>query len=480
MLALTGKKVMWSATLDDATFTYGLRDAIKDGYLCDYEIIVPYADTNQNEFETITNVLHERPEMRHVLAYCNTIDSATKFVAHVLDRGIKTRYFDGTTPLEVREQTLDSFQKNEFRMLVTIATLNEAADIPCADTCMFVEPRGSRVRTIQNIGRVLRTHPEKTKAYVVLPVSTGDGSDTGRMLFGALGGADRLIREKGVHTSHLSFIRIVDNTPADCGDMGGETYDSLCELYNRNVFYGNFKAKVEILIEHAKTGHTPFQDEMFGIHPVGSWVSNFRSEYSRGDMSDERAAILSAIQFWAWNQRDVDWDENVKKLKQNVAENGGELAEKGECGTLIHNIRNSYAGQRGISLTPERITQIESIAPYMWWHRDHYWCRMYLYLFNHFKDALNLPVRGGGQGWEKVFRSWVSCQRDRFNGCRTPLLEDWQYAVLMMVGGWRTFVSQADDRDAKIAKIVMTGRKIADERWFPRLTEFPIGLTVMH
>ena len=54
-------------------------------------------------------------------------------------------------------------------VLVTVEVLGEGINIPNADTCMFVEPRNSYRSIIQAIGRVLRHHPAKTLAHIVLP-----------------------------------------------------------------------------------------------------------------------------------------------------------------------------------------------------------------------------------------------------------------------------------------------------------------------
>ena len=56
-------------------------------------------------------------------------------------------------------------------MLVTVQTLSEGIDIPCADTAFFVEPRSARINVIQCVGRVLRRCPAtgKSLAHIVLP-----------------------------------------------------------------------------------------------------------------------------------------------------------------------------------------------------------------------------------------------------------------------------------------------------------------------
>ena len=80
-------------------------------------------------------------------------------------------------------------------ILVTVEVLGEGINIPNADTCMFVQPRQSYCSIVQAIGRVLRHHPAKTVAHIILPavvlpnlksdntssVRVGGGQDVGDM-----------------------------------------------------------------------------------------------------------------------------------------------------------------------------------------------------------------------------------------------------------------------------------------------------------
>ena len=86
--------------------------------------------------------------------------------------GLASWQTNGKTPSNKRGSVIAEFAgplQKPVHVLVTVEVLGEGINIPNADTCMFVEPRNSYRRIIQAIGRVLRHHPAKTLAHIVLP-----------------------------------------------------------------------------------------------------------------------------------------------------------------------------------------------------------------------------------------------------------------------------------------------------------------------
>eukprot|EP00435_Cladocopium_sp_Y103_P039308 s2512_g10.t1 len=86
--------------------------------------------------------------------------------------GLAAWHINAKTPFKKREAVIAAFAgslQKQVHVLVTVEILGEGINIPNADTCMFVEPRNSYRSIIQAIGRVLRRHPAKTLAHIVLP-----------------------------------------------------------------------------------------------------------------------------------------------------------------------------------------------------------------------------------------------------------------------------------------------------------------------
>lgn len=74
------------------------------------------------------------------------------------------------SPSEKREnQKKFEEDKNNPKILLSVDILNEGIDIPIIDSVFFAEERNSEPIIVQNIGRALRLHENKKKAYVILP-----------------------------------------------------------------------------------------------------------------------------------------------------------------------------------------------------------------------------------------------------------------------------------------------------------------------
>ena len=163
----------FSAThTEQPDFRYTMGQAIDDGVLCDYDITVP-AVTQHHAYVCLGNLLFKQAgRFRRVLAYCNTVREAKKFQMVLEELGLAAWHINSATSRKGRMAAIEVFSGDltkPVHVMVTVEVLGEGTNIPNADTCMFVEPRNSYRSVIQAIGRVLRHHPSKTLAHIVLP-----------------------------------------------------------------------------------------------------------------------------------------------------------------------------------------------------------------------------------------------------------------------------------------------------------------------
>ena len=150
-------------------FRYTMGRAIQEGVLCDYDITVPTVSKHHAYVCLGDLLLKQVGRFRRVLAYCNSIAEANRFR---MELGLAAWHINGKTPSHKRRAVIAEFAgplQKLVHVLVTVEVLGEGINIPNADTCMFVEPRNSYRSIIQAIGRVLRHHPAKTLAHIVLP-----------------------------------------------------------------------------------------------------------------------------------------------------------------------------------------------------------------------------------------------------------------------------------------------------------------------
>eukprot|EP00439_Symbiodinium_sp_Y106_P079113 s585_g17.t2 len=157
---------------EEVDFRYKMGEAIEEGVLCDYDLTVPVT-TEGHPYICLANLLlSQAGRFRRVLAYCNSVAEAKRFCQVLETVGLAAWHINGQSNRKVRERAMcefaDDLQK-PVHVLVTVQVLGEGVNIPNADTCMFVEPRSSYVSIIQAIGRVLRPHPSKPLAHIVLP-----------------------------------------------------------------------------------------------------------------------------------------------------------------------------------------------------------------------------------------------------------------------------------------------------------------------
>ena len=189
---------LFSAThKDESDFRYTMGQAIEDGVLCDYDIMVP-ALTAHHVYVCLADLLLKQAgRFRRVLAYCNSIAEARRFRKVLRELGLAAWHINGKTPLKKRETVIDEFAgplQKLAHVFVTVEILGEGINIPNADTCMFVEPRNSYRSIIQAIGRVLRCHPAKTLAHIVLPAVAISSSRAASM--SPAGGRSNSIHER--------------------------------------------------------------------------------------------------------------------------------------------------------------------------------------------------------------------------------------------------------------------------------------------
>ena len=157
---------------EEVDFRYSLGAAIEQGVLSDYDMVVPVTIQGHPYICLANFLLSQAGHFRRVLAYCNSIAEARRFRKVLETVGLATWHIHARTSRKIRARVMREFAgdlQKPVHVLVTVQVLGEGVNIPNADTCMFVEPRGSYVSIIQAIGRVLRLHPSKPVAHVVLP-----------------------------------------------------------------------------------------------------------------------------------------------------------------------------------------------------------------------------------------------------------------------------------------------------------------------
>ena len=179
-------------------FDYTFLDGLNDGYLNGFEICVDMFSQNSNAsmYDVIARAVLRHGKNR-ILTFHSGVNgekntSVWKFVDpdefqtafdRVVEkefpdkRGLYTkitmRGMDGETPSEQRKRWLHEMDKSplhEIYLIASCETIGEGVDTKHANMVVFVDPKTSNIKIIQNIGRVLRLNRESSYSVVLVPV----------------------------------------------------------------------------------------------------------------------------------------------------------------------------------------------------------------------------------------------------------------------------------------------------------------------
>ena len=214
-------------------FHYGFSQAVENGILSDYRVIVLAMDEGQIStavqsrlsdgssqlilddatkivgcWKALSKIgldgnLESRAEpMRRALAFCRSIASS-KLVRNEFEQVVRefqsasngseeegayceVRHVDGTYNARDRGRRLDWLKedagKNVCRILSNARCLTEGVDVPALDAIMFLHPRNSQIDVVQAVGRVMRKTSDKEMGYVILPVGIPPDLDADQAL----------------------------------------------------------------------------------------------------------------------------------------------------------------------------------------------------------------------------------------------------------------------------------------------------------
>lgn len=373
-------------------YAFGLEQAIGTGLLCDYHIVVPAfavvqeGQTKQPLSAKVAGLVAEHPEWSHILAYCNSLGAAEEFCGLLNGAGVPATWFSGATPVSQRRATVQAFEEGRYRALVSVRTLGEGVDIPCASVALFVEPRASHIDVAQCAGRVLRRSPGKTTATVVLP-SLDEEQDL-RSFVRALQAADPRLRQPGTLRGRLSILgRAADVAAED--RAGSARLEQLSE-----AAYDRFGAILEGEDRWARTlgllrrfvaerGRLPSQagggTDTYGGIQLAPWCQAQRHLKKTGRLAPERQRQLEGVPGWHWLRADR-WSAVFSCLQEymtassctrlpqvgtTVQLNGRSVDLAGWCARQ----RQEYKAK---SLPADKQIRLESIQGWWWETKSRY------------------------------------------------------------------------------------------------------------
>jgi superfamily II DNA or RNA helicase len=177
-----GADMALESVLSEVLYEYSISQAIADGFLIkpDFKIIqnqVRADSTYQKEYKS---GIVENKERNELIASLVDQKANTIILVQQLEHGEALKelipnstFIHGQESDTIREKALEDFRKGKINILIGTSVIGEGVDLPIANTLILAGGGKARSQVMQNIGRVLRICPGKTKALVI------DFKDTG-------------------------------------------------------------------------------------------------------------------------------------------------------------------------------------------------------------------------------------------------------------------------------------------------------------
>ena len=174
-LSDTKRAIYISATLDlpedDSLFyEYKVRQAIEEGYLCDYQFVFPIFKQEYITNEHLAYYLVHKQHESHCIIYASSCKEGQEFTQYLnyLRKGC-AGYIDANTSYKERQRLFAEFECGHIQFLVNIRILVEGFNAPHIRSIFFLKVSTSEIFIIQAIGRALRKHHDKLLATIYVP-----------------------------------------------------------------------------------------------------------------------------------------------------------------------------------------------------------------------------------------------------------------------------------------------------------------------
>lgn len=178
-----------SAIFQEIVFEYGIRKAIKDGYLCGIRAFRIETDLDLShvkktagdyaagQLERVVNT-EERNLLalehwqavagdRRTIVFCAGVGHSHAVADLFESAGIPAASVVGETDRDFRKDAVDRFRSGALRVLANVNVLTEGFDAPETDCILLLRPTQSWSLYAQMVGRGLRSAPGKADCAVI-------------------------------------------------------------------------------------------------------------------------------------------------------------------------------------------------------------------------------------------------------------------------------------------------------------------------
>ncbi|MEU6394719.1 Helicase associated domain protein [Streptomyces sp. NPDC046939] len=417
--------------------TYSHADAIDDGVLADYQLLVPtITDTDLRTHLTDpdahtaitrrTTALHlavlrsmTEHDLKHVIVYFQQIADAADFArqfGHTLRtlpaqqrpawaQDLLVQSINGTHTPDQRSRILTRFAQANRSVITNAQVLGEGVDLPAVDAVMFADRTASVRKIVQALGRALRKPPtlDTKTASLIIPAYVPPGADPTDLLgtpYEALWLVTAALRH---HDQSIAARAPRNTTPRRLDrdthrllarrfhfdftldpDSIARAMDLLAWPSDGATLSAPRRAGLAAALRyHAEHGHlrVPFDYEDAYGYRLGTFITGQRTAYHQGALLPDWITELENLGM-VWDDSKAAWQGHMTTVEAFHAEHGHLAIPTTEPGGQF--LTDQRALARKDRLPPDRNAQLTALDPH-WtlphgpdWHRKYHLLRRYI------------------------------------------------------------------------------------------------------
>lgn len=151
---------------DRLVYRYGIDDALRDGVLVPFE--VEYQTTDADVDTATIDLLRRRPPTGPGVVSATSIADAVEYADRLASEGLAAAAVHSRQGRAERAATIERLRVGDLRAVVFPELLSEGVDLPWLEW-LVLRRKVNRRRLVQQVGRVVRCSPGKTRAVVYDP-----------------------------------------------------------------------------------------------------------------------------------------------------------------------------------------------------------------------------------------------------------------------------------------------------------------------
>jgi predicted helicase len=464
VLSMDNKKVY-----GNVIYSYSLKEAIEEGHLCDYKIIVPLinndilndlvAKNKYIKFETklipsklyMTAVLmikafEDHKDISHMLSFSNfnndaelLYDIITKFMKNN-DFPIKIFKLSGKYSMKNRMKIIEEYKRYNKAIICSARIFNEGINIPIVNSICFTDKKSSTIDIVQCVGRPLRLYENKKMAYIILPVCIennnmenifeNDELSKIKNVIRTLGTIDNRIIEEFIISDNKNKVKnhfeIERNNIEQFGyEIDYEKFKENLEIYicERNGEFAWMKRyeQVKRFIEENKRYPSKSSKDKYEKSLI-NWIDDQKKRRRNNNrkLTEEQIKLLDELPNWKWdNNLAENWNNIYIKVKKFIEENKRypSLNSKDNYEKSLGNwIKTQKCIKRGTfkdrKLTEKQINLLNIIPNWQWNdNKDEKWNEKYIQLKEFIRKYKKYPSKSSKNEFERSLGCWIVKQK---------------------------------------------------------------------